>query len=122
MQNLLTKSYFFKMFKFLFTFFIDITTHVRYNFIYSDYMRRHVCTTCNSLIFKWSTEKNIFSVNSFFFRPFIPKYISPCRPFPVFSVDYCSIILKQQKQINIFIEMIVCLAVGCKSDTRQGKD
>ena len=24
--------------------------------------------------------------------------------------------MKQQKQINIFIEMVICLAVGCKSD------
>ena len=26
------------------------------------------------------------------------------------------------KQINIFKEMVICLAAGCKSDTRQGKD
>ena len=26
------------------------------------------------------------------------------------------------KQINVFIEMVTCLAVSCKSDTRQGKD
>ena len=26
------------------------------------------------------------------------------------------------KQINIFIEMVICLAVGCKSDATQGQD
>ena len=25
------------------------------------------------------------------------------------------------KQINIFIEMVICVAVDCKSDSRQGK-
>ena len=41
--------------------FIDLfyRYYLRY-FIYSDCMQRHVCTTCNSITFRWSTEKKLF--------------------------------------------------------------
>ena len=68
----LCKLYLKKLFFQIVLVFIDCFYRCHYllYFIYSDCVRCQVCTTCNSIIFTQSSEKNyFFSIKSFLWRP-----------------------------------------------------